>query len=342
MAAQTTFDTPSESKGNGIIGEAVPTSKPNDGKDALQILDIRSWRSWLIIMAPFLFLLHPLALEHWGGRQGETMDIAADAQFWALASLGESNNLLDVAVSGVYQSPIDLCDDLDAGEKCVEYVSAATHKPFRCIVSIGDDLYSFFQPIKPTAVDIMEHQHWMQIIALSVAIALLTYFDVGTSREEWDEVLLNNILYLFCLGLAIYATSPGIKGVYSGRSPVTIVHESFIAFQNVHPMESTAIVLSHFATYWVIFAAWLHRSVRNMLVWWLLFEVVTASVNDYNHYFEHQHNVRCMRLAFIDANDEFIIDKILREYIAPPFFVYLYLLPNFAMYWVSNFISSMG
>ena len=189
---------------------------------------------------------------------------------WALASLAESNmGLTDVTLSGVYQSPIDLCDDLEFDEDCVEYVSEVKSQPFRCIVSIGEVLHSYEQPMNPTmASTIMKHLQWKQIIVIAVAIAFLTYFGIGTCREGWDDVLLNNFLYLFGMGLSIYLTTPAIH-FFSWRSPIDIVRESFTAFQIVHPMESTAIVLSHFATYWLNIAAWFPGSVRSMLVWTL-------------------------------------------------------------------------
>lgn len=195
----------------------------------------------------------------------------------------------------------------------------------------GKKLTSFGAPLRPTVASIAEQLNPFRVLLLVVVACALTYFNVGTKHES--NQYRNNTLYLLGLGMAVYATTSDIEGLYSGRSPYLLAKESFVAFRNVHPMTSPAIALSHFATYWFQVAAWRSKSVRNMVVWRILSEVVTGAVNEYTHHLERQSEVRCMRLAFIGAMHNYVYDNILREFIVPPFFVYFYLLPTFVCHW---------
>jgi hypothetical protein len=195
----------------------------------------------------------------------------------------------------------------------------------RNIYSIGAELY-------PTVWSVMERVDWGKAIILSIMVAVLTFLDIGTQRQH--NQYKNGLLYLMAQLAVKYFTTPSIEGLFSGASLSTIVPESYHAFRLVHPMDSHFVALSHFATYWFPVALWRSKSLRNMLVFGLLYETVTGFVNEWMHHGEHDMGVRCMRLAFIGAAKHYAFDDLVREYILPPFFVYGYLLPTYVLHWV--------
>jgi len=271
---------------------------------------------------------------------------------WALVTLKNGIHL-SREESKVYPSPVDLCEDFhkernvryahglwqksNYTDTCLNATRDAAPEPLRCLVSSGDD-EGTLKPVgvqqHPSFQSVMARVDWCRAIILLTIVIAMTY--TGTCVQPQKNQFVNQFLY-YCgmAGFIYFATDA--EGLWSGNAPSTILHESYRAFVYLHPMESSAIAISHFATYWFSLASWNSKSLRNLLFWQFLYELVTASVNEFTHHNEHQNDVRCMRIAFIGAFKNYAIDNIFRAYIFPPFFVYGYLLPTFVFHWFLNF-----
>jgi len=270
---------------------------------------------------------------------------------WALVSLKNEVHLVREE-SKPFPSPIDLCAHYSGANwklpkfetnpkvlDCLGKLKEVASEPLRCVISAsGEDkpLRALGVKKHPTLASVMARVDWGRAIILLTIVAFLTYTGRCTKHER--NQFLNNALYLTLMALVVYATT-NVEGLWSGNSLFTIVGESYRAFVSVHPDESPLIAISHFGTYWFYIASWRCKSLRNMLFWQFLIELVTASVNEYTHHTEEQNDVRCMRIAFIGAFKNYAIDNILRVYICPPFFVFGYLLPKFIRYW---FLMALG
>ncbi|CAJ1950538.1 unnamed protein product [Cylindrotheca closterium] len=252
-----------------------------------------------------------------------------------------------------HPSPVDLCSaiysemDAELQEHCLGKLRPNAAKvPFRCIVSndIGDHEHrhaslTFIGAVKyPTFSDLMKRVDWDRAIILIALICYFTYNQIGTKHHQ--NQYRNNAMYLFVMSIYMYLFTDH-NGYLSKNSLFDVVYESFRAFRAVHPMSSPFICLSHFVTYWFKIASWRSKSLRNLLFWQLCVELVSASTNEFAHHFEDLDHVRCMRLSFIHQMQNYVIDELIRTYIVPPFFVYLYLLPTFLFHWAGILIMSM-
>ena len=108
----------------------------------------------------------------------------------------------------------------------------------------------------------------------------------GVKPKQSNKQYLNNVLYL--IGMATYLYfSTNNDGMFSPHHSVwDVARESYRAFTLVHPVPSSSahiMALSHFASYWFLLAAWRSRSLRAMLVWQLLYELVTAPLDEWAH-----------------------------------------------------------
>jgi hypothetical protein len=129
-------------------------------------------------------------------------------------------------------------------------------------------------------------------------------------------------------------------GMFSPHHSVwDVARESYRAFTLVHPVSSSSVhimALSHFASYWFLLAAWRSRALRAMLVWQLLYELVTAPLDEWAHLHsivgeDSSSQVFCMRRAFMSTVGHYCADEVIRNYFLPPFLVYGYLLPKYLL-----------
>lgn len=113
----------------------------------------------------------------------------------------------------------------------------------------------------------------------------------------------------------------------------TTIMDSYYAFTIVHPLDSTLLILSHIGTYWFQLAAWYSaKTPRRILLWYLMYEVITSFCNEYLHNNTQdldQATTRCTRVSYVHDMKQYAVDDMIRAYLLPPFFVYLYLMPKF-------------
>lgn len=277
----------------------------------------------------------------------EFVEKTIGATSWALVSLKNEVHLVREE-SKPFPSPIDLCEKVGGAsynlpkfattprvQECLAKLEEVKDEPLRCVIKDNEDperpLRALGVKKHPSVKSVMARVDWGRAIILLTIVCFLTY--TGRCTEHERNQFLNNALYLAFMTVVIYTTT-NVEGIWSGNSLFTIVGESYRAFVHVHPNESPLVAISHFGTYWFYIASWRCKSLRNLLFWQFMIELVTASVNEFTHHTEAQNDVRCMRIAFIGAFKSYAIDNILRVYICPPFFVFGYLLPKFTAYWI--------
>jgi hypothetical protein len=252
---------------------------------------------------------------------------------------------LDPVFTSAYPSPHDMCS---RGRKakgtintsnCLEQAWRVQDQPIRCIQyssksgEIGGSAGYVNHPTFGAVMDGVSVDRAMIVLGL---ILVLTYFRVGIKPQS--NQYRNNVLYLIGMATYLYVSTDN-DGMFSPHHTLwDVARESFRAFTLVHPMSlsSPQIALSHFASYWLVVAAWRSRSLRSMLVWLLLYELITAPLNEWAHLTEESSNVRCMRFAFISTVGHYSAEEVIRNYILPPFFVYGYLLPRFLLFLLSG------
>jgi hypothetical protein len=221
----------------------------------------------------------------------------------------------------------------------LEQARRVQDKPIRCIhvsSKSGEIVGSAGYVKHPTFGAVMDGVSVDRATIVLGLILALTYFRVGVKPQS--NQYRNNVLYLIGMATYLYISTEN-DGMFSPHHSVgDLARESFRAFTLVHPisLSSHQIVLSHFASYWIVVAAWRSRSLRSMLVWLLLYELVTAPLNEWAHLTEGSSNVRCMRFAFISTVGHYCAEEVIRNYILPPFFVYGYLLPRFLLFLLSG------
>ncbi|CAJ1969438.1 unnamed protein product [Cylindrotheca closterium] len=252
-----------------------------------------------------------------------------------------------------HPSPVDLCsaiyseNDAELQEHCLgKLQGVVTEFPLRCIASnyIGDREHrhaslTFIGVLKyPTFSALVQRVDWDRAIVLIALICYLTYNQIGTKHQQ--DQYRNNAIYLFIMSIYMYL-STNHNGYFSQISVFDVVHQSFQAFKAVHPTSSPFICLSHFAVYWFNIASWRSKSLRNLLFWQLCVELVSASTDEFAHHFEDLNHVRCMRLSFIHRMQNYVIGELIRKYVVPAIFVYLYLLPAFLFHWAGVLIASV-
>lgn len=165
-----------------------------------------------------------------------------------------------------------------------------------------------------------------------VVLVFMFAFQVGARERARSHIILINIF------IAVIAVSSDVPFHRDGKwfshlSTIRIIKESFNTFYSVHPVENTAVAMSHFLTYWVHAAQWFARSPRQVLIYCLLTEVVVQFVNEWTHHDEWRTDVRCARVSFINGMTVTVYDEVWREFVLGPFFVYFSLLPRFILHW---------
>jgi hypothetical protein len=269
---------------------------------------------------------------------------------WVLLTLTNGRKLHPES-SQTFPSPVDLCEHVNNDHikydsinwqsdekvvKCLEVTKEAVTAQLRCIIrsngdsSLSSTLNMFSDSKKPSFSAVIDKMNIPLTIAILFIVTVMTWMDVGTARQK--NQYCNNILFMVTLLIFLRLSLPTTKSIFSDHSIYEITTQSFEVFAYVHPIESSFIALSHFATYWFNIAAWGAKSSRNMLVYRLLYETVTA-MSEAAHLTETQDIVHCTRIAFKKSVVLFAFDELIRGYILPPFFVYGYLLPKFIAYW---------
>ena len=95
----------------------------------------------------------------------------------------------------------------------------------------------------------MEKFVWSRIFSLAIVLVLMFAFNIGVRKVARSQIILINILF------AVVAVASDVflhQGQwFSHLSTIGIIKESYNAFYHVHPVEHTAVAMSHFLTYWV-------------------------------------------------------------------------------------------
>lgn len=278
----------------------------------------------------------------------EYVEQAIGNMSWALVPMDQIR--LIPSDAQLFPSPVDLCLGLvkkQGGNEtslhyaaCIDAAREVVESPLRCVIvgQSGETVVPIGAEQVPTFWSVMERVDCGLAIAVLAAVCLLTYFRIGVKHQP--NQYRNNFFYLVVMAIIIYFTTPN-TGFFSPNSIMTIVQESYRAFTIVHTMSSPWISLSHFATYWFKVAAWRSKSLRNMLFWQLLVEIVSAPVNEYAHHTEELNEIRCMRMAFINSAKHYAFDDMIRVYVLSPFFVYGYLLPKFLYHWIFAYLQQV-
>lgn len=251
-----------------------------------------------------------------------------------------------------YPSAVDLCFNRTSkpivrgplpqsarNDPCLQAAATVQHLPLRCVITTKNE--------PPTAVGTSKEVsllgsffNHVDLDRVLVLLGLLYYFchmnPKFLKRDDSQWIQRRFVPYLCCLvGIGTYMFfSTNHSGLTSGMSIAKIVQDSYGAFTIVHPMQSVDVALSHFGTYWFLVAAWFSRDLKHCMVWLVLYETVTATVNEYTHHHEEDNAVQCMRVAFIHTMRRHVLDDLIRVYILPPIFVYLYLLPKFLLHFL--------
>jgi hypothetical protein len=203
--------------------------------------------------------------------------------------------------------------------------------PIRCLGVTTDDLFVIGQWRIPSVLAAWERIDWEWGMFIGAIVVLL--YVSGLGKEEKDTQLSVVVGYLTAVMIYKYS-HPNNMGMFAPESLRATIVNSYHAFVLVHPMESQLIAFFHVATYWFEIAAWRSRTARGVLFWYFMYEIVTAFVNEYSHLTEAERPVRCLRVTFIHAAKQYAFNDMLRAYLLPPFFVYVYLLPKMVFQWV--------
>jgi hypothetical protein len=278
---------------------------------------------------------------------------------WVSVALDDLH--LDPILTSAHPSPLDMCSSGSSkkkgrrtekegrtidSSKCLEQARRVQEKPIRCIhcaSTSGEIVGSAGYAKHATFGAVMEGVSFDRSLILLGLILALTYFRVGVKPQS--NQYRNNVLYL--IGMATYLLfSTNNDGMFSPHQSVwDVARESYRAFFLVHPISSSSVhimALSHFASFWFLFAAWRSRSLRAMLMWQLLYELVTASLDEWAHLHstnivvDESSQVFCMRRAFMSTVGRYCANEVIRKYVLPPFLVYGYLLPRYLLSLVSG------
>mmetsp|Transcript_8693 Transcript_8693/g.21822 ORF Transcript_8693/g.21822 Transcript_8693/m.21822 type:complete len:600 (+) Transcript_8693:95-1894(+) len=239
---------------------------------------------------------------------------------------------LEAAVA--YPSPADMCHGASS-QPCLEYSHKLESSPLRCVIgtedgkvtgAVGSSRKSAFR----VALDKVDYK---LVIALVLVQAVLYLQGAGGKPgNRWAR----NGIFLLALTVFLYFTTDNDGLFGDGHSLRSTAEESFRAFTMVHPMSSHLVIFSHVSTYWFKVASFRSKTLRGMLFWQILYEVVTCICNEYAHHREEQTTVRCLRMTFIGQMKRYVVEDVIRVYILPPFFVYGYMVPNAIFHFFSS------
>ena len=219
-----------------------------------------------------------------------------------------------------------------ATEQCFGTVNSLEKAyPLRCIGVTVDDMVFVGLWREASFQGAIERVDWQWAVGVGAVFIVLVVSGTGHQQKKWQiETIL---LYLAAVAMYKY-THHSNMGMFSTDSLWTTAVDSYYAFGNAHPMTSQFIAWTHIATYWFQIAAWRSKTVQGVLFWYFLYESVTSFVNEYAHQTEYDRQVRCLRMTFIHVTQQYAVNDILRFYLLPPFFVYIYLLPKLVFHWI--------
>ena len=223
-----------------------------------------------------------------------------------------------------------LCDEAaDSGHECPKNDMDAMEEdyPIRCAsINANDELSTIGQWRIPTFETVITRVDWPWALTLATVLVILKVTNIG-SQVKRSHVPRTVLVYLLAV-VAYKYMQPSTAGLFSPQPLSTTIIESFQAFAIVHPMSSPYIAWSHIATYWFEIAAWRSRTVRGTLFWYFMYELVASYVNEHFHVTEEDNAIRCTRVSFVHDMKQYAVDDVVRAYLLPPFFCYLYLLPK--------------
>lgn len=219
----------------------------------------------------------------------------------------------------------------NATENCFKAVTSFDKKyPIRCVGVTPNDLVVVGQWRIATYWATSERVDWHWAFGVAAALFIMVVTGAGSQRKETQISAI--LVYLAAVTLYKYV-QPNCMGFFSPDSLWRTAADSFRAFAEVHPMTSQIIGWSHIVTYWFPIAAWNAKTVRGVLFWYFLYESVTPFLNEYLHLTEEDRQLRCIRVTFIHISKQYAVNELVRAYLLPPFFVYLYLLPKLILQW---------
>jgi hypothetical protein len=219
----------------------------------------------------------------------------------------------------------------NATDQCFAAVSALDKRyPIRCIGVNSDDLVVLGLTRVASLREAMARVDWLWAAAVLAVVLILVSTGTGSSEKEWQVGTV--LVYLAAVTLYKYV-QPNSLGLFSSDSLWRSALDSYYAFASVHPMTSQFIGWMHVATYWFQVAAWKAKTIRGVLFWYLMYESVASFANEFMHLTEEDRQVRCLRATYVHLARRFAVNDVLRAYLLPPFFVYLYLLPKLLLQW---------
>lgn len=225
-----------------------------------------------------------------------------------------------------------------ATDRCMENVNMKVYQkyPIRCVGVTENEFFIVGQWRVPSFGAAMTRVDTKIGVALVIIIFVLWVLELG--GEEYKNATTRvKFVMLYLLAVTIYKyLQPGNVGLIAPQSMWRTVQESYQAFVVVHPTDTAPMLgWMHVATYWFQLAAWRARSLRGMLFWYFMYEIVASFLNEYAHIAEEDdRKVRCLRVTFIYASRQYAVNDVVRAYLTPPFFVYLYLLPQLILQWL--------
>jgi len=179
--------------------------------------------------------------------------------------------------------------------------------------------------------------------AMMLVLLLGIFYGINYGGEQQSIFKRITIIALYLFTVVLYKKfQPNNNGWISSESLsdtipfASTIYSSYYAFVIVHPLDGSILLLcSHMGTYWFQVAAWFYaKTIRQILIWYILYEVVTSFCNEYLHnnsHHDHDHEImtRCTRVSYVHDMKQYAVDDMIRAYLLPPFFVYLYLMPKF-------------
>jgi len=270
------------------------------------------------------------------------MEQVVNADSWVLLDRSQSPSVKAVAAT-THFSAEDLCHDEAAApnasnnqQLCPNSDMTTVQEDFsiRCVSVQDHDITKAVGQWRITTIEtVMVRVDWPWALGLVAVLVLLTVTGMGNKEQSVPVRCLVIGTYLAIVVLYKYV-QPSNTAFLSPQSISTTVVESFHAFVAVHPFASQLVVWSHIATYWFEVQAWRSKSLKGILLWYLMYELVASFVNEYTHSMEEDLAVRCTRVSFIGDMKQYAIDDVVRAYLLPPFFCYGYLLPKLILHYM--------
>ena len=258
--------------------------------------------------------------------------------------------------TSMHESASSLCQSIPGNTACptLEMMTVGQDYPIQCVSLYQQKSSSTTRrdavQVKvlgqwriPTFETVIVRVDWLWALALAALLLVLKVCRIGHDTQK-NRMHAPLTVFLYLLAVVGYKYSkPNNSGLFSTESISTTIVDSYRTFVLVHPISVTSpmIAWSHIGTYWFEIAAWRSRSIQGVLFWYLCYELIASYVNEHYHILEEDNAVRCSRVAFIAAMKQYAVDDVVRAYLLPPFFVYLYLLPSLLWEYLSVYVLSI-